>query len=68
MATTVQLTPVTGKDAGLSGDDQIRIALREMVKRGGRAVMGDLYAAVEAVVNAKAFTLSEQARRAFGSS
>jgi hypothetical protein len=62
MATTVQRTPVTGKDAGLSGDDQIRIALREMVKRGGRAVMGDLYAAVEAVVNAKAFTLSEQGK------
>jgi hypothetical protein len=62
MATTVQLTPVTGKDAGLSGDDQIRIALREMVKRGGRAVMGDLYTAVEAVVNAKNFTLSEQGK------
>ncbi len=41
---------------------EIRIALREMVKRGGRAVMGDLYAAVEAVVNAKAFTLSEQGK------
>jgi hypothetical protein len=38
---------VTGFEAGLSGDDQIRIALREIADRGGTAQMADIYAAVE---------------------
>jgi hypothetical protein len=62
MTTTAELTPVTGTEAGLTRDEHIRIALREMVKRRGRAAMGDLYSAVEAVLNAKGFTLSEQGK------
>jgi len=31
---------VTGWEAGLSGDEQIRIALREIIKRGGQARTG----------------------------
>src|SRR5262245_1372750 len=38
---------VTGFEAGLSGDEQIRIALQEIVASGGSAPMADLYAAVE---------------------
>ena len=38
---------VTGAEAGLSGDDQIRIALRKIEERGGSAQMHELYEAVE---------------------
>ena len=52
----------TGADAGLSGDDQVRIALRAIAENGGVAMMCDIYEAVEAVLNPKGFTLSEQGR------
>jgi hypothetical protein len=54
--------PATGSDAGLSGDDQIRLVLQEIVRRGGRAKTGDLYPVVESVMNANGFTLSEQGK------
>lgn len=37
----------TGNEFGLSGDDQIRIALEEMVARGGAASTPEIYKAVE---------------------
>ena len=37
----------TGYEAHLSGDDQIRIALQEIVDRGGTADTGQIYSAVE---------------------
>jgi hypothetical protein len=37
----------TGNDVGLSGDEQIRIALEEIVTRGGSASMSEIYDAVE---------------------
>ena len=40
--------PVTGFDAGLSGDDQIRVALQRIIERGGEAEMADSYEAVDA--------------------
>lgn len=57
-----KLTPGTGNDAGISGDEQIRLILRELVRRGGRAKTGELYPAVETTMNAKGFTLSEQGK------
>lgn len=51
---------VTGFQAGLSGDEQIRIALREIAGRGGKAEMPDLYAAVERHMNGQ--RLSAQGR------
>src|SRR5262249_33432708 len=38
---------LTGAEAGLSGDEQIRIALRAIVANGGTAQIADLYHAVE---------------------
>lgn len=56
------LQPVKGTDAGLNGDEQVRIALTAISDRGGIAQMSDIYAAVEAVLNPKGYTLSEQGR------
>jgi hypothetical protein len=53
---------VTGYDAGLSGDDQIRIALQRMIESGGEAQMPDIYEAVEARIRPKGFALSRQGR------
>lgn len=50
----------TGTDFGLSGANQIAIALRCIAAGGGRAEMSDLYAAVEAEMHGN--TLSEQGR------
>jgi len=56
------LREVTGSEAGLSGDEQIRIALRRIIKRGGEAQMADLYDALETYVQAQGFSLSLQGR------
>lgn len=56
------LQPVKGTDAGLSGDDQVRIALGAIAERGGVAQMSDIYNAVDAVLKLKGFILSEQGR------
>jgi Restriction endonuclease len=42
---------VTGAEAGLSGDDQIRIALQTIQDRGGVAQMPNIYQAVEKRLN-----------------
>ncbi|HEX9069503.1 MAG TPA: restriction endonuclease [Ktedonobacterales bacterium] len=51
---------VTGAAAGLSADDQIRAALREMVAHDGTATMPQIYAAVETLLGGR--SLSEQGR------
>jgi len=38
---------VTGSQIGLSGEDQIRIGLKTILKQGGEASMSDIYSAVE---------------------
>ena len=52
----------TGFEAGLSGDDQIRIALHRMIECGGEARMPDIYEAVEARIRPKGLVLSKQGR------
>ena len=47
------LKPVKGTDAGLTGDDQVRIALGAISARGGVAQMSDIYAAFEAVLQGR---------------
>jgi hypothetical protein len=51
---------MTGDEAGLSGNDQIRIALEAIVARRGIAQMADLYGAVEE--HMKGIPLSEQGK------
>lgn len=53
---------VTDFEAGLSGDDQVRIALEAIVGPGGVAQTRDIHEAVEAVINPKGFTRSEQGK------
>lgn len=38
---------IKGTDIGLSGDDQIKIALKRIISLGGKAEMKDIYEAVE---------------------
>ncbi len=57
-----ELKQVTGFEAGLSGDDQIRIALQRMIERGGEAQMPDIYEAVEARLRPIGLALSTQGR------
>ncbi|MBC7875948.1 MAG: restriction endonuclease [Anaerolineales bacterium] len=51
---------VTGSEAGLSGDAQIRIALQKIDSNGGVAQMPEIYSAVESRLNGK--RLSEQGK------
>ena len=51
---------VTGAEAGLTGDDQIRIALNEIVRRDGIAQMAEIYTAMEERLDGR--VLSEQGR------
>ncbi len=53
---------VTGSDAGLSGNEQIRLALREIIRRDGSAPMGALYEPVERALAARGLSLSEQGK------
>ncbi|HEX6292887.1 MAG TPA: EVE domain-containing protein, partial [Herpetosiphonaceae bacterium] len=55
-----QSAGVTGVDAGLRGEDQIRIALQTMVTRGGEATIQQIYDAVEARMRGQ--RLSEQGK------
>ena len=57
-----ELKQATGFEAGLSGDDQIRVALQRMIERGGEAQMPDIYEALEARIRPQGFTLSKQGR------
>lgn len=56
------LTLVTGREAGLSGDDQIRFALQEIIRRGGMAETRDLYDAIESALAPRGMRLSEQGK------
>jgi hypothetical protein len=53
---------VTGFDGGLSGDDQVRLALQEIIRRGGTAQTPDIYQAVDAVLASRGMSLSEQGK------
>lgn len=53
---------VTGSEAGYTGDEQIEIALKQIVELGGRAQMADLYTAMEKVLNPRGLTLSAQGK------
>ena len=53
---------VTGADAGLSGDEQIRLSLKRIIGLGGVGKMGQLYSAIEEVINQDGFTLSTQGK------
>lgn len=53
---------VTGFDAGLSGDEQIRIALKRIIERGGEAQMPDINDAIEDRLRPKGCALSDQGR------
>lgn len=50
----------TGAQAGLSTREQLEIALRFIVAKGGEALMKDIDGAVEAEMNARGYTLSRQ--------
>lgn len=50
----------TGAAAGVTGEQQIQISLKEMAKQGGSASIGDLYHAVEAHMHGA--QLSEQGK------
>lgn len=56
------LQPTTGANAGLSRDEQIRIALTSIAEHGGIAQMSDIYAAVEGVLAPNGYTLCKQGR------
>ena len=53
------LQPIKGTEAGLTGDDQVRIALGAIAERGGVAQMSDIYSAFDAVLNPQGYTLSD---------
>jgi len=56
------LQPIKGTDVGLTGDEQVRLALGAIAERGGVAQMNDIYAALEAALNPKGYTLSDQGK------
>ena len=56
------LKSVTGFDAGLSGDEQIKLALRKITENSGIAQTRDMYDAIESAINPIGFTLSDQGR------
>ena len=56
---------VTGYDAGLTGDQQIQIALQEIIDQGGKATMADLYKPLEAILNENSQTLSNQGKASY---
>jgi hypothetical protein len=61
-----RMTPIqslTGVEAGLSGDMQIRIALKAILENGGNAPISLLYKAVERQMNGA--VLSEQGKASF---
>jgi|GEM_PF-1611232 len=58
----MELRAVTGNEAGYSGDDQIKIALRAIMEKGGKASTDEIYRALEIELNSKGFTLSVQGK------
>ena len=59
------LIEATGFEAGLSGDEQIRVALQDIVRNGGAAQMKELYGALEEELKRRGFRLSGQGRASF---
>ena len=57
-----ELKQTTGFEAGLSGDEQIRVALQRVIERGGEAQMPDIYDALETRIRPMGFALSRQGR------
>jgi len=53
---------VTGTEGGLTGDDQIRIALKCIIRNGGVATIKDIYQAAEGVLAEKELALSDQGK------
>ncbi|MBK9265723.1 MAG: restriction endonuclease [Polyangiaceae bacterium] len=58
----MKLKPVTGTEGGLTGEEQIQLALTEIVRNGGTASTQSIYAAIEAILNPRGLTLSEQGK------
>ncbi|MEH4661376.1 HNH endonuclease [Phytobacter diazotrophicus] len=56
------MNEVTGTDAGLSGLEQIEIALKAILSAGGVLQMAGIYSAVNAVLNKQGVTLSFQGK------
>jgi hypothetical protein len=59
------LREVTGFEAGLTGDQQIQIALKEIVDKGGKANMAELYKPLERCLNENGQTLSDQGKASY---
>lgn len=59
------LQEVTGFEAGLTGDQQIQIALKEIVGKGGTATMAELYEPLERYLNENGRTLSDQGKASY---
>lgn len=59
------LEEVTGFDAGLSGEQQIQIALKEIINRGGKATMSELYKPLQSRLKEDDRTLSNQGKASF---
>jgi hypothetical protein len=53
---------VTGAEAGMTGDQQIRIALERIMAAGGEAQMSQIYEAVDEHLRPMGLTLSQQGR------
>jgi hypothetical protein len=56
----------TGAEVGLTGDEQIKIALQTIIKHGGKATIEEIYHDVEAEMNG--FVLSDQGKASLRSS
>jgi Restriction endonuclease len=56
---------LTGTEAGLSGDDQIRIALECMIRHGGTATTPQLYEALEAKLDGRHLSVQGKASLRF---
>ena len=59
------LQELTGFEAGLTGDQQIQIALKEIVGKGGTAIMAELYEPLERYLNKNGCTLSDQGKASY---
>ncbi|MEQ8426320.1 MAG: restriction endonuclease [Gammaproteobacteria bacterium] len=60
---TKESTEITGNEAGLSGDDQIKIAIKFIANNGGEAQMKELYPALEEHLQGQ--KLSKQGKASF---
>lgn len=56
------LVETTGSEAGLTGDEQIRLAIRCIMDKGGEAHTKDFYEVINARMASKGYTLSNQGK------